>query len=138
MKGPRAVSGFLPRRSGNTPAGEEGTRHSPLARHSPKGTRILAAGTMGNPNRSVVIRLMPSDCMTCTETSGSGAKIGRGIYRKGRSRIQRVPRRERNGSCAGGVFYDGPKGGVSSSFRYEFEPEYGTIYFGFRLLKEVP
>jgi formylglycine-generating enzyme required for sulfatase activity len=37
----------------------------------------------------------------------------------------------------GGCFYDDPGGGVSSTFRYEFEPNFGTIYFGFRLARTI-
>ncbi len=37
----------------------------------------------------------------------------------------------------GGCFYDEPNGGVSSTFRYEFEPNLGTIYFGFRLARTI-
>lgn len=38
----------------------------------------------------------------------------------------------------GGCFNDSPTGGVSSVFRYEFEPNLGTIYFGFRLVRTLP
>jgi len=37
----------------------------------------------------------------------------------------------------GGCFFDKPNGGVSSTFRYEFEPDLGTKYFGFRLARTV-